>query len=496
MNTRTLHIAMAGLAAALLALTLWVRSGGPDRPSGTDAPLGPGYTGGGSGMQTQAAPAVDLDETASTREAVTWQEPVEVASRGAHVGPWRMNDSDWDYVDDPAVDLGPDGGAGVAWAHQTRQDLFFQRYDQHGGERFPQPVNVSGSPDTFSWLPQLRVDPEDPERVYVLWQEIIFSGGSHGGEILFARSTDGGATFSEPENLSQTRAGAGKGRLSSQQWDNGSLDLALGPEGVLYAVWTEYEGRLRLTRSTDGGRSFSEPVHIAGSDEAPARGPRIAVDPEGAVHVAWTVGEDRQADIHMARSAGGGLSFSEPVPVAESPAHSDAPALAVDDEGRVHLIYAEQGAAGGADGEDYGLHYVRSDRPAGEQTGAAGTLSFSEPRRIPALPGEAYHGAGYPALHAGPEGELFAVWHLYAGDGYHLPDGLGFAASPDGGESFSAPEAVPGVAGPDLGVTGSLQGRLMDKLAAGEDGQLAVVNSTFARGVASHIWKVRGRVEQ
>jgi hypothetical protein len=34
--------------------------------------------------------------------------------------------------------------------------------------------------------------------VYVLWQEIVFSGGSHGGEIFFARSRDGGQTWSAP----------------------------------------------------------------------------------------------------------------------------------------------------------------------------------------------------------------------------------------------------------------------------------------------------------
>ena len=38
---------------------------------------------------------------------VTWDEPIEVAAGNAHRGPWRMNRSDFDYVDvlDPSDDL-------------------------------------------------------------------------------------------------------------------------------------------------------------------------------------------------------------------------------------------------------------------------------------------------------------------------------------------------------------------------------------------------------
>jgi hypothetical protein len=57
-------------------------------------------------------------------------------------------------------------------------------------------VPVSKNPASFSWLPKIVMTSGDPQAIYVLWQEIIFSGGSHGGDILFARSTDDGRTFS------------------------------------------------------------------------------------------------------------------------------------------------------------------------------------------------------------------------------------------------------------------------------------------------------------
>jgi hypothetical protein len=52
---------------------------------------------------------------------------------------------------------------------------------------------------------------------------------------------------------------------------------------------------------------------------------------------------------------------------------------------------------------------------------------------------------------------------------------------------------VPGSADPALGVNGGQQGLLMSKLAVNGAGTVAVVNSTFARDEASHVWLFRGR---
>ena len=166
---------------------------------------------------------------------VTWQERMLIASGGGYQGPWHMNASVYDYVDDPAVALDAQGAIGVVWADQARKDIFFQRFAPDGRPQLPAPVNVSHSPAIFSWLPKIVMASGDPQAIYVLWQEIIFSGGSHGGDILFARSTDGGRTFRAPRNLSQDLAGSGKGRLTKDSWHNGSLALAQGPEGGIFA---------------------------------------------------------------------------------------------------------------------------------------------------------------------------------------------------------------------------------------------------------------------
>lgn len=114
---------------------------------------------------------------------MTWEEPIKVASGEAHQGPWRMNESDFRYVDDPTVAITEEGAVGVAWVDQSRKDIFFQVYEPDGGKRFEEPVNVSRSPKIFSWLPKLVLTAADPSRVYLLWQEIVFPGGTHGGEM-------------------------------------------------------------------------------------------------------------------------------------------------------------------------------------------------------------------------------------------------------------------------------------------------------------------------
>ncbi len=408
--------------------------------------------------------------------AVNWGPIIEVASGGGEKGPWRMNRSRFHYVDDPTVAVNGDGIIGVAFADLTRHDIFFQAYDPDGRQRLDAPVNVSRSPAIFSWLPRMVITSGDPAQIYLLWQEIVFSGGSHGGEIFFARSEDGGKSFDDPVNLSDSRPGDGKGRLSSRYWDNGSLDLVSGPDGTLYAAWTEYEGNLWLRRSTNGGKSFTHALRIAGgNDNAPARGPSIAVAPGNTVHIAFAVGEDPAANIRVAKSTNGGRTFSAARAVLKSDGHSDAPKLAVDNEGTLHLVYAESPAG---PWQRYHIRHARSKN---------GGRSFDTPKRIAIPDPDTFSGAHYPSLSAAAGGRLYLLFELFR-EGEHRSRGLGFTYSDDNGESFARPVRLPAGIDRRDGINGSQQGLLMRKLATNDKGAIAVVNSTFVSGKSSHVW--------
>lgn len=412
--------------------------------------------------------------------AVTWDERIEVASGSAFQGSWRMNESRYYYVDDPTIAIDNDGGVGVAWVDQTRKDIFFQSYSPDGKSQLPEPVNVSSTPEVFSWLPRIVIPPDNQGQVFILWQEIVFSGGTHGGEIFFSRSTDGGQTFSDPANLSNSIAGDGKGRLSFHYWHNGSLDLAIGPASTLYTAWTEYEGALWFSRSSDLGRSFAKPLRVeGGGNQNPARGPSLAVGDNNDVYLAWTVGEDPGADIHIAKSDDAGSSFSAPGIVVKTTGHSDAPKITVDSKGIIHLVFAE--GTTGPDGRYY-VAYTRS---------MDGALTFEEPRDISKALTARFGSGGFPSL-AYDNDNLYLLWELFPRHGYRSR-GLGFTYSADFGKSFALPSVVPGSVDQMHGHNGGLQGLLMRKLAVNRTGSIAVVNSTFRESTSSHIWLYRGR---
>jgi hypothetical protein len=220
---------------------------------------------------------------------------------------------------------------------------------------------------------------------------------------------------------------------------------------------------------------------VGGGDPAlPARGPSLAAGAGGAVYVAWTVGDEPAADIHVARSDDKGRSFGPPAVAFASLGHAEAPKLALGREGTLHLVYGESRT--GLFGRSRILYTRSTD----------GGRRFGEPRAIsdPLPPG--FQSASFPSLAIDGDEHLFVLWELFPAPAAR-PRGLGFTVSSRGGRVFAAPSVVPGSADPTLGHNGGRQGLLLKKLAVHSGGEIAVVSSTFREGDASHIWLLRGR---
>jgi hypothetical protein len=200
----------------------------------------------------------------------------------------------------------------------------------------------------------------------------------------------------------------------------------------------------------------------------------------GVVYLAWTVGEEATADIHVATSLDHGRSFLAPTIAHHSGGHADAPKIAVDQAGTVHLVYAEspQGPR-----QTYHITYLR------RQKGAA---RFAPPVPLSSPQPTQGESGNFPALAVSGKEQLFVLWERFPA---HRPHGLGFTSSHDGGQTFAAPAIIPGSLERDQGVNGSLQGLLMQKLAANSRGDIAVVNSTFTPGQGSRIWLIRGHAQ-
>jgi hypothetical protein len=224
--------------------------------------------------------------------------------------------------------------------------------------------------------------------VYVLWQNNVKIAGRRfpASDLRFARSADGGRTFSPAITVNDDAGGI----PSSHTFH----DLAVGPDGTVWVSWIDSRAKdaaraarppsatppaeaghghthmaedddlppseIRIAKSTDGGRTFG-PGMVVDTAPCPCCRTSLAFGADGAVYLAWRMeyGGDVR-DVVVARLGAGQAAFSAPVRV-----HADAwvfpacphtgPSLAVDARGRVHV-----GWYTGREGRQ-GLWYARSD---------------------------------------------------------------------------------------------------------------------------------------
>lgn len=199
-------------------------------------------------------------------------------------------------------------------------------------------INQTTAPSTLNdkeWIAaDWHVSSPFRDRVYVSWTRFKFNpiqGFYVQSPIFFAYSTDGGASFSEPQNIS-----------GNVLYDQGSRPF-VGYDGTVYVVW---EGATRLAtldstyiaKSTDGGVSFSKPVAISSLQDVISPRyttfrndsfPAADVAPNGDLYVAWsTQVQDSDGGLcprrtnngcHLAavysKSIDGGVNWSTPVPI-------------------------------------------------------------------------------------------------------------------------------------------------------------------------------------
>lgn len=145
--------------------------------------------------------------------------------------------------------------------------------------------------------------------------------GVEGGHVIVQASTDMGRTFGQPRKLNANPQKIGTDGDARPK-------IAIGPEGNLYVTWTQalakpYSGYIWFSRSTDGGRTFSQPL-IVHRDRAEIthRFDALTVARNGRIYVAWVDKRDLHAAqankqayagaaIYYAYSDDGGLTFKE-----------------------------------------------------------------------------------------------------------------------------------------------------------------------------------------
>lgn len=171
--------------------------------------------------------------------------------------------------------------------------------------------------------PMLAVDPTDSDKVYVGWRQGV--RGAQAKENLktaLAATSDGGRTFAAPVNIADERGGDYPG-------------LAVDGEGTVHAVvWTR-TGTFPLlandapvpvkqivySRSTDSGRTWSNPVDVDPGNQTTFRPPILTADPRSSnLYVTWhghaeanNTGTGFQGDLNvfLRASTNGGRTWSD-----------------------------------------------------------------------------------------------------------------------------------------------------------------------------------------
>ena len=263
---------------------------------------------------------------------------------------------------------------------------FFVAKSTDGGCSYSQSVKVSGaSPAIFDDKDSITADagPTSPFRdnVYAAWTKFT---PSNADQILFARSTDGGRTFSNPAPISP---GYNNVVTGGRQGAN----VKTGTDGTVFVVWLDTVDRQavqRMSISRDGGQTFpgqnilvaqvnddgfgttgAPPVPGASFRQDGRPFPQMTIAPDGTLYVVWAEhhgGAGGHGVVMVTKSTTSGATWSTPAVAGNVPGRSAFFAsIAADPSGTVNVAFvalddAPAGTAPGAGVVHYDAYLTQS----------------------------------------------------------------------------------------------------------------------------------------
>jgi hypothetical protein len=342
------------------------------------------------------------------------------------------NNSHYSLTPQVAVDTA--GNINVVWEDDTanNSNILFSR-STDGGATFSAPRNLSNS-SGYSFNPRLVVDSHGG--INVVW--VDNTPGNQ--DIFFSHSTDGGATFSIPQNLSHDPPTSGYPQMAVDA--SGNISVVWESDDITFGVL--------FSHSADGGGTFSKPINLA-TITTGSYAPQIAVGVDGSINVAWEDDFNFQSDISFSRSIDKGATFSTPTNLSHNSGNSFAAQIAVDLKGNIDVVWMD----------DTPGNYVILLRRSADQ----GT-SFSSAKNVSNSPGN----SGYPQIGPDANGGTYVTWQgnvppasnndiFFTGSG----DGVNFSTpvnlSNNAGNSLNPWVVVDAAGGINLGWADSTPGR-------------------------------------
>ena len=262
----------------------------------------------------------------------------------------------------PDVAFAPDGTLYVTYVNLqgagNRPNNLWLSKSTDGGLTLSEPVKLAGD---LAFQARMAID--SGGTVYVTWLKVAdvapYAIVAYPSPVVLVRSDDGGKTFSPPVEVSdpdRQRVGAASPVVDSagnvvvlyQDFKDDSRDY----QNLDGPVW-EDPFALVVTRSRDGGRSWSKGVEVD-ADVLPTKRflvflpefPSIAAGPGESLYVAWADGRNGDLDVFVRRSTDGGVSWGAPVRVNDNRLKDGTdqymPKVDVAPDGRVDVIFYDR----------------------------------------------------------------------------------------------------------------------------------------------------------
>ncbi len=206
----------------------------------------------------------------------------------------------------PALTVGQSEHFHAAWERQNNGIFYGRSLD--GGATFSEPVQISTTvPSETNTLPRIGASAGD--NVYIFWNN--YQPGEPGvARVLYSRSLNGGTSFSTPRLLRDET-----NPLTSLIKIAELGDVQVGPDGTVYAMGLQQSpaNQVALLKSTNNGLTFKLVGQVATpAAEGSVCAKSFALGPDGEVHA--LVGICGVA-LYYTRSTDGGVTWTPAVDV-------------------------------------------------------------------------------------------------------------------------------------------------------------------------------------
>jgi hypothetical protein len=318
----------------------------------------------------------------------------------------------------PSLVVDQSGTAYVVWGDSRNPDwdIYFAKSTDWGVSWTDPNIKVNSGSDNQTF-PAMAIDSKGT--LYVVWEDDR-NGDS---DIYFAKSTDGGDTWSNPN----TKVNIHTSGDGSPNMDQSTPCIAVDSQGTIYVAWTDDrwdDNDIYFAKSIDGGDTWTNPNERVNTDSTSTtqRNPTITVDSEQNIYVAWQDQITGDYDIQFAKSTDGGGEWSDPSILVNKGGQDNLqinPTIAVDSSDRLYLAWQDNRWG------NYDIYFAKSTNKG---------ASWTEPNiRINSDTGTARQHS--PALTVSYTGTIYAAWHDYR----NVNSDIYFAYSLNEGENWSHP---------------------------------------------------------